>query len=183
MLTDDQLAHDLADAFHSTTAGLTYSGRVPRSPRTSTYVAPAVAVAGVAAVVAVTAGGHGSGQVTHGGPAVAAPQAGSPSHLVAKHLRLEGFTMTYTAPASDDPMVARVVSDVPSQAQRVTGDQPDINYYIGTDPATGYLTGYVERADGEVFAISSPDATRAELLAMFQAATARAVPLVGGSNS
>jgi hypothetical protein len=171
MLTDDQLTHELADAFRATTDGMAYDGRVPRGPRTPMYVAPIVAVAGAAALAVVaTSGGGAKPAVVHAGTG-APPTAMKPSsrvELVTREIRLAGYTMSYTEPSADHPMVATVITSVPASAGSVQGDDPTTQYWIGVDPSTGWETGYVVAADGFKAAIGSADATRDELLAMFQ---------------
>jgi hypothetical protein len=189
MLTDDQLTRELADVFHATTHGLAYDGRVPKGPRTPMYVAPAVAVVGAAALAVVaTSGGDRPGQMqVHSGlqPYVAGPQHTAHPHLklVTRKIRLAGFTMSYTEPSVDHPMVATVITSVPASAESVQGDDATTQYWIGVDPSTGWETGYVVTADGFKMSIGSADATRDELLAMFQGAEPQMVPLVGASNN
>jgi hypothetical protein len=103
--------------------------------------------------------------------------------LITRKIRLAGFTMSYTEPSADHPMVASVITSVPASAESVQGDDPTTQYWIGVDPSTGWETGYVVTADGFKMSIGSADATRELLRAMFQSSTARAVPLVGATNS
>jgi hypothetical protein len=184
MLTDDQLARELTGAFHAETDRMAFDGRVPKGPRTPMYVAPVVALAGgVTLAVIATSGSQAPRQMqVHGGPAIVvttAPHVGPTQvKLVTRKIRLAGFTASYTQPDTADPLVARVVSAVPSPAESVQGDDPAVNYWVAQDPATGGYWGYGVLADGEVFSVGSPDATRDEIVALFQTATARAVPLV-----
>jgi hypothetical protein len=153
------------------------------------YIAPVVAVAGAAvlAVVATSGADHPAQRQRHGGSALGGGGVQRSAHphvkLVTRKIQLAGYTMSYTEPSVDHPMIARVITEVPASAESVQGDDPTTQYWIGVDPSTGWETGYVVSADGFKASISSADATRELLLAMFQGAEPQAVPLVGASNS
>jgi hypothetical protein len=187
---DDQLTHDLGDAFRAATADLTYAGRVPTPRRTPLIVVPAV-VAGTAAVAlavaSVTSGGH-SGQAHAKAPSAASPTSIRPvttaptrTRLVTKKLKLAGYTLVYSQPSGNDPLYGRIVSAVPASATQVPTGGPAKDW-VGVDPATGYNTAFVDLGNGRILAITSADATRDELVTMLQAAQPRTIPLVGATD-
>jgi hypothetical protein len=198
MHTDDQLAHDLGEAFRAATRDLTYAGPVP-TPRRSPLVAAPIVVAGTAGVALVLAPAlhshHSAGvkpahQIQARGPAVASSSATPAGHragrpttkVVTEKLTLAGYTLVYSQPAGDDPLVARVIDQVPADATPIASAGPAKDY-LGVDPDTGDNAAFVDVPGGMEFSISGADATKDELIALMQSDQPRAVPLVGASDS
>jgi hypothetical protein len=171
MLTDDELTRELGHAFHSVTADLTYSGRVP-APRRSGMIAIPAAAAGVAVVAlvgfAATSGGDHP-QAGHQPTALGESKASgtdSHRHLTSHTLKLAGYSFSYQEPSGDTPLYGLNVNSVPSDATPVQGDDPSTQDYVGVDPSTGYNAGWVEFGDGTILEITSPDATQDQVQQM-----------------
>jgi hypothetical protein len=187
MHTDEQFTHALSAAFRSTTDGLTYHGPVPTPSKTPLLAAP-VALAGAVgvglAIASAGAGGHtgtqpatASGQTTSDQPTQAPP-----TQLVSRTVELAGLSFTYQQAAGDAPLYAQFIDSVPADAKPLQTNGTT-KAYVGVDPKTGYQSAFVVTPSGKVLAITSPDATQAELTTLVQSSRPQAVPLVGGTDS
>lgn len=189
MLTDDRLTRELGDAFRDATAELTYSGRVPTPRRPGMLLVPATAVA-VAAVAGFALTSGGTSPQPEPGP-IAIQQPTSPDSTtspgpvrpvrdVSRTLNLVGYSFTYRQASGDVPLYGEFVGSVPPDATAVQGSG-SAKYYVGVDGTTGYQAGWVDAGNGTILEITSPDAQRAQLQAMFTAEPTQ-IPVVSGSG-
>ena len=191
MHTDEQFADTLSQSMRASTANLHYAGPVPTPSqplRVAAPIAAAAAAVGLSLAVAASVGSSGGSPATSNtSPRHTTAAAAGPTHqltpmpaaqLISKTLRVAGMTLRYTQLSDATALYAQQADSVPSGAQQVNNDW-SVKTYLGVQPGTGYQAAFVVTANGQILAITSPDATRSELLAAVQAPVS-AVPSVSG---
>jgi hypothetical protein len=173
MLTDDELARELAALFRGQAAGITYAGR--RRP-------PGRAAATLPAAAAAIALGAGLGVALHPSPIAPARPAAAPSPPAAAKttvdatFNLDGFILHYQRPTgSPAPLrVELAVRGLPSDARPVPLSGTTAKAWVGTDPASGDNALYLRspaRNGGRLFAVLSATWTQRQLIALLRTGT------------